>query len=51
VELAASGEREPDAAARAQWLGFLELLQAEQLAEEAACVRFAARRSRELNVV
>jgi hypothetical protein len=51
VELAAAGEREPDAAARAQRLGLLELVQAEQVAEEATRVRLAADRSRELDVV
>ncbi|HLY85710.1 MAG TPA: hypothetical protein VKO84_04245 [Gaiellaceae bacterium] len=51
VELAASGQREPDAAARAQRLRLLELLEAEQVAEEAARRRFAAGRRRELDVV
>ena len=51
VELAAAGEREPDAAARAQRLGLLELVQAEQVAEEATRVRLATRRRGELDVV
>jgi hypothetical protein len=51
MELAASTKREPDAATRAQRLGLLDLLQAEQLAEEAARLRFAAGRSRELDVI
>jgi hypothetical protein len=50
VELSPSAEREPDAAARAQRLGFLDLLQAEQVAEEAARLGFAAGWSRELDV-
>ena len=51
VELAASAEREPDAAAGAQRLGLLDLLQAEQLAEEATSLRLAARRRGELDMV
>jgi hypothetical protein len=51
VQLAASGEREPRAAARAQRLRFLELFEAEQVAEKAACFGFAAGRCRELDVV
>jgi len=51
VELAASVEREPGTAARAQRLRLLELLEAEQVTEEAARLRLAARRGRELDVV
>jgi hypothetical protein len=51
VELTAGGQGEPDAAARAQRLGLLDLFQAEEAAEEAACLRFAAGRSRNLDVV
>jgi hypothetical protein len=51
VELAAASEREPDAAARAQRLGLLELLEAEQLAEEAPRLVLASRRRRELDVI
>ncbi|HJQ73397.1 MAG TPA: hypothetical protein VJ814_00825 [Gaiellaceae bacterium] len=51
VELAAVREREPRAAARAQRVRLLELLQAEQVAEEASRLRLAARRRRELDVV
>jgi hypothetical protein len=51
VELAATVKREPDAASRAQRLGLPELLQPEEVAEEATCLGFAAGRSRELNVV
>jgi hypothetical protein len=51
VELAAAFEREPDAAARAQRLGLLELLEAEQVAEEATRLWLAARRRRDLDVV
>ena len=45
VELPAD-QREPDAATRAQRLGLLELLQPEQVAEEATRLRLAAPRSR-----
>ena len=51
VELSASGQCEPDSAARAQLLGLLDLLQAQQLAEEAACLRLAAGWRSELDVV
>lgn len=51
VELAAVAQREPGAAASAQRLGFLELLQTEQFAEEASRPGFTARRRGELNVV
>jgi hypothetical protein len=51
MELAAVAEPEPDAAARAQRLGLLELLQAEQAAEEAAGGGLAAGRRRELDVI
>src|SRR5438874_5797405 len=51
VKLASSAEREPGAAARAQSLGLLELLQTEQLAEESPRLRLAAWRRRNLNVV
>jgi hypothetical protein len=51
VELAVPGEREPDASAGAQRFGLLELPQPEQVAEEAARLRLAARWSRDLDVV
>jgi hypothetical protein len=51
VELIAAREREPDAAARTERLRLLELLEAEQVTEEAARLRLAARRGRELDVV
>jgi hypothetical protein len=51
VELAASAEREPDPAARAQRLGLLELLQAEQVAKEAPRLGLTARGRRDLDVV
>jgi hypothetical protein len=51
VELAASCQLEPDAAARAQRLRLLDLLEAEQLAEEATRLRLASGRSRELDVI
>ena len=51
VELAAFLQNEPQSATRAQRLGLLDLLQAEQLAEEAARLRFAAGRSRDLDVI
>ena len=51
VELAVAGEREPDASAGAQRLRLLELRQPEQVAEEAARLRLAARRSGDLDVV
>jgi hypothetical protein len=51
MELSAAVEREPDAAARAQWLGLLDLLQRQQLAEEAPRLVLAARWRRELDVV
>jgi len=51
MELAAAAEREPDAAARAQRRGLLQLLQAEQAAEEPPRLGLAARRRCELHVV
>ena len=51
VELAAVGEREPRAAPGAQRLGLLELLEAEQSAEEPARLVLAARRGCELDVI
>jgi hypothetical protein len=51
VQLAISREREPDSAAGPQRLRLLELLEAEQVAEEPARLSFAARRRRELDVV
>jgi hypothetical protein len=51
VELATAREREPGAAARAQRLGLLELLEAEQSAEEPARLVLAARRGCELDVI
>jgi hypothetical protein len=51
VELIVAREREPDAAARTERLRLLELLEAEQVTEEAARLRLAARRGRELDVV
>jgi hypothetical protein len=51
VELATAAEGEPRAAARAQRLRLLELLEAEQVAEEAPRLGLAARRRGELEVV
>ncbi len=51
VELAVAGEREPDASAGAQRFGLLDLLQPEEVAEEAARLRLAARWSRNLDVI
>jgi hypothetical protein len=51
VELAAAREREPGAAARAQRLRLLELLEPEQLTEETPSLVLAARRGRELDVI
>jgi hypothetical protein len=51
VELAAARECEPGAAARAQRLRLLELLEAEQPAEEASRLVLAARRGRDLDVI
>jgi hypothetical protein len=51
VELAAARECEPGAAARAQRLRLLELLESEQVAEETSRVVLAARRGRDLDVV
>jgi hypothetical protein len=51
MELAAVGEREPRTAAGAQRPGLLELLEAEQVPEEAPRLRLAARRRRDLDVV
>jgi hypothetical protein len=51
MELATSAQHEPDPAAGAQRLGLLDLLQAEQVAEEAARLRFAARWRCDLDVV
>ena len=50
MELAAA-EREPGTAAGTQLLRLLQLLQAEQVAEEAPRLVLAARRCRELNVI
>lgn len=51
VELAASVEREPDAAAGAERLRLLDLVQAEQLAEEATRLWLAPARGCELDVI
>jgi hypothetical protein len=51
VELAVARECEPGAAARAQRLRLLELLEAEQPAEEAPRLVLAARRGRDLDVI
>jgi hypothetical protein len=52
VQLAsATAEREPGSAASAQWLRLLDLLQAEQVAEEAPRLGLAAGRRGELDVV
>ena len=51
VELSSGGEREPDASAGAQRFWLLELRQPEQVAEEAARLRLAARWSSDLDVV
>jgi hypothetical protein len=51
VKLAASGKREPHAAARTQRLRLLELFEAEQVAEESTRLGFATPRRRKLNVV
>jgi hypothetical protein len=51
VKLAAAAEREPGAAAGAQRLGLLDLLETKQFAEEAARLRLAARWSRDLDVI
>jgi hypothetical protein len=51
VELAAVTEREPRAAAGAKRRRFLELLEAEQVAEEASRLGLAAGRRRQLDVV
>jgi hypothetical protein len=51
VELASAADCKPGAATRAQRLGLLELLQAEQIAKKAARFRLAARRRGELDVV
>lgn len=51
VELVAAAEREPGASSGAQRLRLLELLQAEQVAEEAPCLGLAARQCRELDVI
>src|SRR5215472_1641276 len=50
MELAAA-EREPDASARAQWLGLLEFLKTKEAAEEAARLVLAAGRRRQLHVI
>ena len=44
-------DAEPDTAARPQRIRLLDLLEPEQLAEEPACVRLAAGRGSELDVV
>jgi hypothetical protein len=51
VELTPLANGKPDATTRAQRLGLFELLESEQVAEEAARFRLAARRRGELNVV
>ncbi len=51
VQLTAVAEREPCPAPPPQRLGLLDLLQAEQLPEEAALRRLAARRRGDLDVV
>ena len=51
VELAASAQREPHTAARAQRLRLLDLCKAEQVAEEVPRLRLAARRRCNLHVV
>ena len=51
VELPPAGEREPDTSAEAQRFRLLDLRQPEQVAEEAARLRLAARRGRDLDVV
>jgi hypothetical protein len=51
VELSAAVEREPDAAACAQFLGLLHFREAEEVAEEPSRLRLAAGRRRELNVI
>ena len=51
VELPSAVEREPDASAGAQRFGLLDLLQREEVAEEAARLRLAARWSRDLDVI
>ena len=51
MKLASAADCKPGAPTRAQRLGLLELLQAEQIAEEAARFRLAARRRGELDVV
>jgi len=51
VQLAAAAERKPGAAARAQRLGLLDLLQAEQAAEEPPRLGLAAGRRGDLHVV
>jgi hypothetical protein len=51
VQLAAVAEREPGAAASAQGLRLFDLFQTQQIAEEAARLRLAAGRRRDLDVV
>ena len=51
VELAVAGEREPDASAGAQRFRLLDLLEPEEVSEEATCLRLAARRGRNLDVI
>jgi hypothetical protein len=51
MKLSAARQGEPDAAARAQRLRLLDLLQPQQLAEEAPRLGLAAGRRRELDVV
>lgn len=51
VELVAAAEREPGASSGAQRLRLLELLQAEQVAEEAPRFGLAARQCGELDVI
>ena len=51
VELASVADCKPGAATRAQRLGLLDPLQAEQIAEETTRLRLAARRRGELDMV
>jgi hypothetical protein len=51
VELAATAQREPRAAARSQPLGLLDLLQAQQVAEEVPRLGFTARRRGDLDMI
>jgi hypothetical protein len=51
MQLSPFAEREPHTDARAQRFGLRELSQAEQVAEEATCLRLAARRRCELDMI